>query len=164
MSVVPPRRTLEMISSASLCQTKGLGSSFQCSVQISIASIRFGTDVKTLSGARPLCDGPPAGCERFRRRSRRSRRSRWPPCTQPQACSALAREPGASRFASSCNVETQPGCQTQIVCATELGGLLQDDACALVSEGETVDWDAADTQSSNIAVCLGWQMPMEYRL
>ena len=36
-----------MISSAVLCQTKGFGSSFQCSAHISIASTRSGTEVNT---------------------------------------------------------------------------------------------------------------------
>ena len=40
-----PRRTLAMISSAGLCQMKGFGSSFQCSAQISMASIKWGTEV-----------------------------------------------------------------------------------------------------------------------
>ena len=42
----PTSSTLAMISSACLCQTKGLGSSFQCSAQISMASMRCGTEVK----------------------------------------------------------------------------------------------------------------------
>ena len=38
-----PRRTLSMISSAVLCQTNGLGSLFQWSPQVSMASIRAWT-------------------------------------------------------------------------------------------------------------------------
>ena len=35
-------RTLPMISSAGLCQTRGLGSSFQCSTQVSMVPIEIG--------------------------------------------------------------------------------------------------------------------------
>src|SRR3984893_17396590 len=48
-----------------------------------------------------------------------------------QACSAVAKAPGAGRVATPCNLETEPGCQSRIVLATEIGSRLQDDARAL---------------------------------
>ena len=53
MSAVRPLHTLAMISSAVLCQRKGLGSWFQCSVQISMASMRSVTEVNTRGSCLP---------------------------------------------------------------------------------------------------------------
>ena len=50
VSVARPRRTFSMILSASACQVNGLGSSFQCSAQVSIASMREPHSRRRLSG------------------------------------------------------------------------------------------------------------------